>query len=107
MTNNGCIICETRPAREHGYCHNCADKIEAIRRAAQSPQAYKYLTYRGHVVGLYTTGKGQYKPVLIPKRNPSSLPRSRTLDLNTWLDGFDREQVRKMKRCVLQLAGES
>ena len=98
-----CLICDARPALKSGYCANCGAKIDSERRARAEVQPAKFLTYRGHVVGLYPTGKGTLKARL-ETRNADTLPQSRVLDLNTYLDSFDRDQIKRFKRCVLSLA---
>lgn len=97
-----CVICNRHPATDNGYCHNCAAKINKERRARQQPKPEKYLTYRGAVVGLFRNGGDK----LTGKRlnvNPDRLPAAKTLDLNTYLEGFTRSQVKAFKRAVLTL----
>jgi hypothetical protein len=36
--------------------------------------------------------------------DPQRLPKGITLDLNTYLEGFTREQVKRLKASVLRLA---
>ena len=98
-----CIICGIRPAPKGGYCSTCTAKIDSERRAHAEQRAEKYLTYRGHVVGLYPSGGGNLKARLL-KRDPTHLPKSRTLNLDTYLEGFDRDQIKRFKACVLSLA---
>lgn len=97
-----CIICKRRPSRNGGYCTNCASKIEADKRCRQADSPVKFLTYRGHVVGL-CHNNGRLTPRLL-RRNAETLPRTRTLDLNTYIDGFTREEIKRFKACVLQCA---
>jgi len=98
-----CLICETRPALKSGYCANCTAKMEAEERARAHDQPVKFLTYRGHVVGLYPSGNGTLKARL-ETRSDTSLPKCRTLDLNTYLEGYDRDMIKRFKACVLKLA---
>ncbi len=98
-----CVVCERRPARDGAYCRNCADKIAAERRQNKREEPVKFLTYRGHVVGLYRNGDGKLIARLL-RRNPDKLPKSKTLNLNTYIEGFTREQIKRFKACVLQLA---
>lgn len=98
-----CIICERRPAKGGAYCANCSAKIDAEQRRRSANKPLRFLTYRGYVVGLYRNGSGKLIPHLL-RRSPKWLPKSRTLDLNTYLEGFTRDQVKKMKACVLHLA---
>ena len=101
-----CCICNHRPARtEDGYCNTCASQIEAERRRKemQKEKPIKYLTYRGSIVGLFKNGDDRLKPQLL-RGNPERLPKTKTIDLNRYCPGFDREQIKSFKRCVLQLA---
>lgn len=116
-----CLICEFRPARlGQPYCHNCAQKIaaETARKVKQKPE--KFLYYRGHWVGLYRESEDNFKPRYLgyapfgqeikgsgkskPKVVSPKYPLSRTLNLDTYLKGFSREQVKNLKRCVLKLS---
>ena len=98
-----CVICGKRPAREGAYCANCHNKIEAERRRRRQSTPERFITYRGHVVGLYRNGNGALEPRLL-KRNPDLLPKKKTLNLNHYIEGFTREQVKRLKACILQLA---
>lgn len=98
-----CTICEARPANGGSYCQNCTSRLDAAKRRQRVKQPAQFLTYRGNVVGLYPNGDGKLEAKLL-RRNPDHLPKSRTLDLNTYLDGFSRDQVKRLKSCVLQLA---
>ena len=98
-----CNVCEARPARVEGLCHNCSRKIEAEKGHKKAEKPVSFLTYRGHVVGLYRNGGSTLLPKLM-NRNPDTLPKSKTLDLNTYLEGFTREKVKSFKSCVLTLA---
>lgn len=100
-----CVICEKRPSLEgSGYCHNCNAQIEAEKRRKRRPAPVKYLVYRGHVVGLFPNGNGTLKAELL-KREPERLPKSKVINLDRYCEGFDRDQIKKFKRCVLRLAG--
>lgn len=98
-----CVICERRPARVNGRCGNCQARIEAEQRRRKPQQPFKYVTYKGFVVGFYRNGGDKLTPRLL-HRNPDRLPKGVTIDLNHYCDGFSREQVKRLKRCVLRLA---
>ncbi len=98
-----CVVCERRPAREDGYCHDCAGMIGADKKRGNGRLPVKYLVYRDNVVGLFPNGGGMLRPELL-KLNPERLPKSRTLNLNNYLPGFTREAIKRFKKCVLQLA---
>ena len=99
-----CVICNRRPARtDKGYCLHCAAQLEVEGKSREVQKVARFLTYRGIVVGLYPNGNGKLKAQLL-RRSPEGLPKSLTLDLNTYLEGFTREQVKAFNRCVLSLA---
>jgi len=96
-----CVICEKRPGHESGYCTNCEAQLKA--RRGQKREVFRFVTYRGFAVAFYRNGNGTLKTELT-RRNPENLPKTKTLDLNKYIDGFTRGQVKKLKRCILQLA---
>jgi hypothetical protein len=98
-----CIICERRPAGQDGVCANCASKVGAENRRRKPDEPFRFATYQGHVVGFFPNGNGTLKPRLL-NRNPDKLPKSKTLDLNRYIEGFTRERVKGLKACVLKLA---
>jgi len=98
-----CVICSKRPAKVAAYCIQCNGHIEADHNRKRRPEPRHFLTYRGHVVGLFKNGEGMLKAQLL-RRNPDRLPKSKTFDLNRWVDGFSRAQIKDFKACVLKLA---
>jgi len=99
-----CVICDRRPATNgNGFCHNCDSKLESQRKRKNGNKVKHFLTYRGHVVGLFHSSTGMLKPRLL-NRNPDKLPRRKTLDLNRYCEGFSRAQIKDFKACVLSLA---
>lgn len=99
-----CVICSQRPARTaEGRCTICASKIATEESLRTTEQPVKFLTYRGNVVGLFKNGGKALRARLL-RRSAAGLPKNKTLDLNTYLPGFDRTQIKAFKACVLQLA---
>jgi len=99
-----CAICNHRPKANGGrYCTNCQAKLENEKRRRKAEKPVKFATYRGHVVGFYRNGNGMLTPRLL-QRKPEGLPKGKTLDLNHYIEGFSREQVKKLKSTILQLA---
>ena len=98
-----CAICNHRPkANGSRYCTNCQAKMDKEKRLHQVEKPVKFATYRGHVVGFY-----RRDGVLVPRllrRKPEGLPKGKTFDLNHYIEGFTREQVKKLKSAILQLA---
>lgn len=98
-----CIICNVKPASKGYLCYNCQQKIEAERRRRQNKaKPERYLLYRGNVVGLFSNGDNSLSPKLL-NCNPKSLPKSKVLNLDTYLPGFTRDQIRRFKKAVKQV----
>ena len=106
MVMSKCLICEQRPARVKGMCPPCHDQVdkEARQRNARANKPKYYLTYKGHVVGLYSEKGGTLKARYEPKINAGHLPKTITIDLNGYCEGYTREQIKRFKACVLQVA---
>ena len=96
-----CVICEKRPANGNGQCVQCSGKIAKMGKRKEQPR--HFLTYRGHVVGLYPNGDKALKPRLLG-RSAEHLPKGKTIDLNHYCPGYSREVIKRFKACVLQLA---
>ncbi len=96
-----CVICEKRPANGNGRCVQCAGKIAKMSKRKEQPR--HFLTYRGHVVGLYPNGGKQLIPRLLG-RSAEYLPKGKTIDLNHYCVEYSREVIKRFKACVLQLA---
>lgn len=98
-----CPICETRPINGNGkYCGVCFKNMAAQKSQRVVPA--KFLTYKGMVVALVprdVNGERRLLPEAL-KRDPAKLPKGKTLDLNTYLQGYSRDQIKAFKRCVLQ-----
>lgn len=102
-----CPICEVKPVRAGGrFCNNCQQGIDAETARRTPAKAVKFLHYRGIVVGLFPKAKeaGVFVPRLI-RRDVEKLPKCRTFDLDGYVEGFDREQVKAFKRTCLVLGG--
>jgi hypothetical protein len=106
-----CVVCDTRPARRGPYCGNCASKIAAETRDRDRGKitARYFLHYRGILVGLYATerdetGQNIYAARLEHARDLADVPQSRVINLDTFLPGYTREQVKKFKAACLSLA---
>ena len=99
-----CVVCDHRPARVAGLCTNCNAKVESERKRKADQEPFRFVTYHGHVVGMFPNGRdGNYIPRLL-KREPDKLPKGRTINLDHYCEGFTRDQIKKMKRCILALA---
>jgi hypothetical protein len=99
-----CVICDERPAFSGSpYCHNCNAQLEADKRRRGNGKPFKFATYRGQTIAFYQIGNGKLRYSLV-QRKPESLPKRDTLDLNTYIHGFEREQVKRIKSAILAAA---
>lgn len=97
-----CVICEHHPAEaDSGYCHNCGDKIASERKRVGVTKPVKYLHYRGTVVALIPNGNGTLRSEL-SGRSLEGIPACRVIDLDHYVDGFDREMIKRFKRCCIR-----
>jgi hypothetical protein len=98
-----CSICDIRPVQIQGHCYNCHSQIAKLRKDSVNVEPVKYLTYRGCVVGLYPKdNKGNLRAVPLT-RSADKLPKAKTLDLNVFCEGYDRDTIKRFKACVLAL----
>jgi len=105
-TRKVCKVCFSAPAKIHGQCHECYVRLKTLRAENQHEEPVKYLTYRGYVVGLYKAGNGKLK-ARPETRNAEHLPKSSTINLNMWCDGYTKDMVKSFKACVLSLCAPS
>ncbi len=102
---DGCSICEKRPAKVNGWCQVCYDRIEADKRESKKDPFYRYLVYQTEVVGLRKGSDGKTHSEWL-KREPYDkdgklrLPKSKTIDLNHYCEGYTRDQIKNLKRIV-------
>lgn len=110
-TRRKCVICGNRPVakgQQAGYCKVCQDQIDSGRRARSSQEEVRqYVTYKGVVIALKPShvegGLQMYKAERI-FRAPESLPKSKLVDLNHYVEGLDRKQVKKYKALFARVA---
>ena len=111
MTTRHCLICQKRFQNRHDspYCweHRKAvameEKAVADRRKAKN-KAFRFVHYKGNVVGMFPNDKeGTYKPQYVGT-SLSGIPQYKLIDLDKYVPGFDRKQIRKLKACVISLA---
>lgn len=98
-----CLICEQRPARKGGICAQCYGHIEHERKSRVKVEPRYFVTYRGNVVGFWPNGDGKLKGELL-RREAANLPKGKTINLDTYCEGFERSQIKALKACVLKLA---
>jgi hypothetical protein len=101
-----CIICETRPVQTGqaaGYCKQCADQIAARSVRAPKVEVEKYITYRGKIAAVIfdheEQGVKKYKVTQVYK-SIDQLPKGKIINLDTYCEGFDRNQIKTFKRLM-------
>lgn len=122
--NHKCVICGVRPwanSRQDGFCQQCGSCLDAgKRREKKAKTAAKpdyYLVYNGYVVAIRLkrqTAELLRRPAYRTRvfkgqvvEHKLALPQKHTLDLNQWLDGYTRQQIKALKRVVLKIASTS
>ena len=106
-----CIICDTRPApRGASRCRSCEKTIARTRVAEREERewwrkAVRFAIWRGFGVAFMKNGNGTLHPRALPVGLVGKIPRAKTLDLDGYISGLDREQVKAIKRAILQANG--
>lgn len=105
-----CMICDTRPATIGSFCRNCHGAIEAETRRSQEsrrvPAPDRFITYQGKVIAMFDQGGGMGKYQRYNKE-PGKLVKAKTIDLNVFCDGFARDEIKRLKRLVLDLTNDT
>ena len=99
-----CLICD-RAIRKGCYCQECGRQLAKDRaeiKARRQPNAYKYIVYHGHVVGMFRR-KGSLHPSYIGM-STCNIPKGKLIDLDTYCPGYTRAQIKKLKTTVLRLS---
>ena len=104
-----CIICGFKPRVEGlRYCTNCDSQIksEKKRKGGDGFQhAEKFAVWHGYGVAFMLNGNGRLTPVAVPASAIPKLAKAKTLNLDTYLDGFSRAQVKKIKAAIKAVNG--
>ena len=102
-----CIVCGYRPrAAGLRYCTNCDSKIKSEKRKGDGFQhAEKFAVWHGYGVAFMLNGNGRLTPVALPASAIPKLPKGKCLNLDTYLDGFSRAQVKKIKTAIKVVNG--
>lgn len=99
-----CIVCGVRPSLNgNGTCQLCQQGIDKDRRCRKPEKPFRYVTYRGYVIGMFPDGNGMYQPRLL-SGSPKRLPKSITINLNHFCGGFTKDQIKRLKAAVLSCA---
>lgn len=122
-----CFLCpENRPKAKKGpgvkwdACNVCGRHLDAEERERKARlQLYKrdrepirpdndliprFVTWRGHTVGLYSQGNGKYSYQYYLRYSGDDLrrlPKRGALDLNVHCPGYDRGQIKGLKKLII------
>ena len=96
-----CVICD-RGIKGGIYCRQHQLELAKANKGERFP-AFRYVHYRGNVIGLFKNGDGRYKPHYVGV-SIAGIPKAKLIDLDHYEEGFTREQIKKLKACVLKLA---
>jgi len=69
-------------------------------------KAFRYVQYRGHVIGFFPVGKDGdtvYRPRYIGM-STHGIPKGLLIDLDGYCRGYTRVQIKKLKAAVLKVA---
>ena len=96
------------------YCRVCQREIDQAEQARRQrcqgwKKAWRFLHWRGVVVGLYQVDQVDEwsQPKVRPRRvfqTLGQLPRGKTINLDNYIPGFTRTQIKGMKATLKQLA---
>ena len=102
-----CIICGFKPRAEGlRYCNNCNSQIKAEKRRGNGfLHAEKFATWHGYGVAFMPNGNGGLTPVALPASAIPKLPKAKTLNLDKYVSGFNRAQVKKIKTAIKVVNG--
>ena len=107
-----CTICGRGQRARDRFCQRCTRNLERERTAEKRRKAHqgwqyklwKAIHWKGYLVGLYENGgsclNAQALTVAVGR-----VPKSMLVDLDKYCPGYDRQQVKKMKRAVAQVYG--
>ena len=99
-----CLICGRKSTGTYCQEHQRAiDTENRQRKAAAKPKAVKYLAYHGHVVALRNSGS-----MLVPSyygMSIAKIPKGKLVDLDGYVEGFSRKEIKRFKSVVLALSG--
>ncbi len=121
MHTSSCVFCD-RPLKNGGsFCQEHRRLVEgerakavATKRERAHRDAHTFVHYRGIVVALMPANGGKvlhpvfHRFVKSPEEGKVArigVPKRKLIDLDGWVDGFTREQVKAFKRAVLRTVG--
>lgn len=100
-----CPICNTRPkGKGLLYCQVCVKLVELNRPKNGNDwwkSAVRYAVWRGYGVAFMQHGEGNFRPEPLPQSVLPRLPKDdRTINLDHFCPGYNRDQVRKFKTAI-------
>ena len=77
-------------------------EIDDRKRKRKFSDAWKWVSYRGHVVKLQIV-KGKVRPSYLGM-STNRVPKGKLLNLDTFIPSLDRKTVKRLKRLVLSVS---
>ncbi len=107
---NMCLICGYRPrAKGSKYCQQCGGHIESEWNYCKPKEAKYYVRYREYAIAFMPNGKNDagdqtyYPTPFYGTWNDNLRNVEKWIDLNRYVDGMTREQVKRLKKTVLRV----
>lgn len=99
---SSCLYCDRKLKLGLAVCQQHERMLATLKPKPKAKPEY-YVSYRGHVVAFHKNGGTSLKPdylgmVKIPRK-------AQQINLDEFCKGYSREQIRKLKTCVMRLAG--
>ncbi len=102
-----CLICDERPAQIGCYCKPCkqqsAKGIRMAREAKVLAKPQLYATWRGMAIGFVFNPDTETFRAQRCNRNIDRLPKKILINLDAYVKGYTREQVKKIKAAIVTL----
>jgi len=103
-----CMLCKVPVKDGTAYCRRHLQEVEsqksqararARKRPSYLPQYWRILHWKGNWVGLVDDG-GKIEPQFITYGKLSHAPQSKVVDLDYWIEGYDKGQIKRLKRAM-------
>lgn len=98
-----CDLCKRRPHRKGDFlcrpCRKTYDGFADESRPQETPllqRAFKVAYWRGAAI-VYVPEGDYFRPVFAGFKSPEKLPKGKLLNLDEYIPGYSREQIKAMK----------
>lgn len=101
--SNKCLMCSKTRAKGSMFCRYHSKLVEPPKKLPSIyTQAFKFAKYQGNIVAFLPQEDGSFRPSYVGM-NASKVPKSKLIDLDTYCPGYTRQQVKKIKNCILAM----